>query len=473
MSPDAVDYAGASLWTLIGERLKRSPDASMICDEYGRRLTFAEFALQAEQTAASLQLLGIAPGAVVAWQLTTRLESAVLLAALSRLDVVQVPIVPLFRARELRFIFEETRPDFTFTLGVLGQFDYTAMSRKVVAELGLSTRVLTLSDIPPVGDVAALPPEPQSGSAVRWIFSTSGTSGKPKCVCHTDQTLMAAAELLGIGVNLTSRDTTTTNYPIAHCGGPVCVMGQMIFGNRTVYTEQFQPEAAVALYRREGVTVAGAGLPFYQAYLAEQRKSPGVPVIPTLRALQGGGGPAPARIHHDIQRELGVPLLHVLGMTEALTLTRHPDSDIEDRAHTVGVPGDGFQRGVPADRPRAHDVGLEDDLMQRLVGHAVPIQRSPAGRNTRHYSAAAIPFVVLQELDQFPAFGQRVLAAVVEADTPNRNDWFSAVPQVRPVLVVLANPHPIHQRFPVVDDVAHLTGLQTRQVVHHGVGTAV
>jgi acyl-CoA synthetase (AMP-forming)/AMP-acid ligase II len=337
----------------------------MICDEYDRRLTFAEFALQAEKTAASLQLLGIAPGAVVAWQLTTRLESAVLLAALSRLDVVQVPIVPLFRARELRFIFEETRPDFAFTLGVLGQFDYTAMTREVVAERGLSTRVLTLSDIPPGGDVAALPPEPQSGCAVRWIFSTSGTSGKPKCVCHTDQTLMAAAELLGIGVNLTSRDTTTTNYPIAHCGGPVCVMGQMIFGNRTVYTEQFQPEAAVALYRREGVTVAGAGLPFYQAYLAEQRKSPGVPVIPTLRALQGGGGPAPAQIHHDIQRELGVPLLHVLGMTEGLTLTRHPDSDIEDRAHTVGVPGDGVEMVIVDAEGRPLQPGVSGEILVR------------------------------------------------------------------------------------------------------------
>jgi acyl-CoA synthetase (AMP-forming)/AMP-acid ligase II len=340
----AVDYAGASFWSLIRERLKRSPDAAMICDEHGRRLAFSEFAMQAERTAASLQLLGIAPGAVVAWQLTTRLESAVLLAALSRLDVVQVPIVPLFRTREVGFIFEETRPDFAFTPGVLNQFDYTAMTREVVTNLRLSTRVLTVADISSGGDVAALPPVPESGSKVRWIFSTSGTSGKPKCVCHTDQSLMAAAELLGVGMNLTSRDTTTTNYPIAHCGGPVSVMGQMIFGNRTVYTEQFQPEAAVALYRREGVTVAGTGLPFYQAYLAEQRKSPGVPIIPTLRALQGGGGPAPAQIHHDIQRELGVPLLHVLGMTEGLTLTRHPaDSDIEDRAHTVGVPGDGVE----------------------------------------------------------------------------------------------------------------------------------
>lgn len=362
---DALDYAGESFWTLIRERIKRSPNASMLCDEHGRRLTFAEFAMQAEQTAAALRLLGIAQGAVVAWQLSTRLESAVFLAALSRLDVVQVPIVPLFRARELRFIFEETRPDFAFTPGILNQFDYSAMTRDVVVEMGLSTRVMKLSDIPPGGDVGALPPIPLSGSTMRWIFSTSGTTGRPKGVCHTDQSLMAAAHLLGVGVNLTSHDTTTTNYPIAHCGGPVCVMGQMIFGNRTVYTEQFQSKAAVALYRKEGVTVAGAGLTFYKAYLTEQRNSPGVPIIPTLRALQGGGGPAPAQIHHDIQRELGVPLLHVLGMTEALTLTRHPESDIEDRAHTVGVPGDGVDMIIVDAAGQPVPAGVSGELLVR------------------------------------------------------------------------------------------------------------
>jgi acyl-coenzyme A synthetase/AMP-(fatty) acid ligase len=340
---DFIAYIGESMWTLILKRIERSPEAPMICDEQGRRVTFSGFRLQAEKLAAGLQFLGIAAGDVVAWQLTTRLETALLLAALSRLGAVQVPIVPLFRARELGFIFRETRPVLAFTPGILGRVDYATMTRGAVAETGLSTRVLSPLDIPLDHDVAALPPVPQSGTAVRWIFSTSGTTGKPKGVCHTDQSLMAAAHLLGLGLKLTDRDTITMNYPIAHCGGPVSVMMQMIFGNRAVYTQQFQPEAAVALYRKEGVTLAGTGLPFYLAYLTEQRKSPSAPVIPTLRALHGGGGLASAQVHYDVARELGVPLLHVLGMTEALTLTRHPDGCIEDRAQTVGVPGDGVE----------------------------------------------------------------------------------------------------------------------------------
>lgn len=349
-----IDFKGLSLWSLIRKRVERTPDAPMTCDEHGRRLTFAQFATEAERIAAGLHSLGVTVDVGVGWQLTTRLESALLMVALSRLGAVQIPVVPLFRSRELGFVYGETRPLFAFSSGVLNGFDYVEMTRATTEGLALSTRVLTLRDIPADCDVAALPPAPESGNEVRWIFSTSGTTGKPKCVCHTDQSLMAAAHLLGSGMKLTAADIVTMNYPIAHGGGPVSVMMQMIFGHRTVYTEQFQPEAAVELYRKERVTVAGTGLPFYQAYLAEQRKSPATPIIPTLRALQGGGGPASPQIHHDVLRELGVPLFHVYGMTEGLTITRHPDGDIEDRAHSVGAPGEGTE--IEIVDPQGHRV---------------------------------------------------------------------------------------------------------------------
>jgi cyclohexanecarboxylate-CoA ligase len=362
---DPIGYVGETMWTLISKRIGRSPDAPMICDENGCRVTFAEFARKAENMAAGLHSLGIVPGDVVAWQLSTRLDTALLLTALSRLGAVQAPIVPLFRSRELGFIFADTRPVLAIAAGIHNQFDYTDMTRRVVAELGLSTRVLCPRDIPESGELAALPPPPASGTAVRWIFSTSGTTGRPKGVCHTDQSLMAAAHLLGSGLKLTAADTITMNFPIAHCGGPVSVMMQMMSGHRAVYTEQFQPEAAVALYRKEGVTVAGTALPFYLAYLAEQRKSPGAPVMPMLRALQGGGGPVSAQVHYDVQRELGVPLLHVLGMTEALTLTRQPDGDIDDRARSVGVPGDGVQIVIVDEHGERVAQGVSGEILVR------------------------------------------------------------------------------------------------------------
>ena len=51
--------------------------------------------------------------------------------------------------------------------------------------------------------------------------------------------------------------------------------------------ERYVPAEAVAAYRELGVTMCGGSTAFYQMYLAEQRKSPDAPIIPTLNRVSG------------------------------------------------------------------------------------------------------------------------------------------------------------------------------------------
>ena len=51
--------------------------------------------------------------------------------------------------------------------------------------------------------------------------------------------------------------------------------------------------------------MAGGGTAFYQMYLAEQRKQPDTPIIPTLRDRRGGGAPKPPELYYEVQREIG------------------------------------------------------------------------------------------------------------------------------------------------------------------------
>jgi len=41
-----------------------------------------------------------------------------------------------------------------------------------------------------------------------------------------------------------------------------------------------------------------------RAFLAEQRKQPGQPILPTLRLMSGGGAPKPPELHYEVQREI-------------------------------------------------------------------------------------------------------------------------------------------------------------------------
>ncbi len=97
-----------TLWELIERRASATPEALFAVDEHDRRLSFARFHLTAERVAAALHGRGVSEGAPIAWQLPTTLEALVLCAALARLGAVQVPILPILRAREVGFALRQT-----------------------------------------------------------------------------------------------------------------------------------------------------------------------------------------------------------------------------------------------------------------------------------------------------------------------------------------------------------------------------
>ena len=53
--------------------------------------------------------------------------------------------------------------------------------------------------------------------------------------------------------------------------------------------------------------MAGGGPAFYQMYLAEQRKQPDTPIIPSLRLLSGGGAPKPPEMYNEVMQRDGHP----------------------------------------------------------------------------------------------------------------------------------------------------------------------
>ena len=78
-----------TFWGLVDARADATPDALFGLDEAGRTLTFAALRAGAERTAAALVESGVRAGDVVSWVLPTRLEAAVLMAALARVGAVR------------------------------------------------------------------------------------------------------------------------------------------------------------------------------------------------------------------------------------------------------------------------------------------------------------------------------------------------------------------------------------------------
>ncbi|MFC8197371.1 class I adenylate-forming enzyme family protein [Streptomyces sp. NPDC057298] len=340
MPTDTAHSLGASrtFWELVERRAALTPDRPVLLQD-DRTLTFGELRSGAERTAAGLHDRGVRPGSVVAWQLPTRIETVVLAMALARLGVVQSPVIPFYRDREVAFAVRESGAAHFAVPGRWRGFDHTAMAERVGAR-----GVFEAYDSLPEGDPAVLPPPPASGTDVRWIYWTSGTTSDPKGVLHTDRSLIAGGSCLAHALHLRADDVGSIAFPFAHIGGPDYLVMLLLYGFPAVLFEKFALPESLEGFRKHGVTVAGGSTAFYSMFLAEQRKQPGTKLVPTLRLLAGGGAPKPPEIHHAVVREMGVRLTHGYGMTEVPMITMgSPDDSEENLATTEGRPPEGME----------------------------------------------------------------------------------------------------------------------------------
>ncbi|MFB7932768.1 class I adenylate-forming enzyme family protein [Streptomyces sp. NPDC056039] len=327
-----------TLWELVTRRAALTPDRPLFLED-DRALTFGGLHARAERVAAGLYGMGVRPGTVVAWQLPTRIETALLSFALARLGAVQTPVIPFYRDREVGFALRESRAEFFAVPGVWRGFDHGEMARR----LGAKGVFEAYADLPD-GDPSILPPPPSDGTAVRWIYWTSGTTSDPKGVLHTDRSLIAGGSCLAHALRPSGDDVGSIAFPYAHIGGPDYTVMLLLYGFPAVLFEQFALPDALESYRRHGVTMAGGSTAFYSMFLTEQRKQPGTPVIPTLRLLAGGGAPKPPELYHSVIREMGVQLTHGYGMTEVPMITMgDPDDTPELLAMTEGRPPEGME----------------------------------------------------------------------------------------------------------------------------------
>jgi acyl-CoA synthetase (AMP-forming)/AMP-acid ligase II len=330
-----------TLWQLIEERARATPEARMAVDPSGREIDFATYREAALRTAGGLVDLGVGPGVTVSWMLTTRIESLILIGALSRLDAIQNPILPIYRTREVRFIATQCRPHLLILPNAAPTFDYPEMGREIAAELGeLST--LVVDNALPGNDDAILPPPPPclpaDELAVRWLFYTSGTTADPKGAQHTDASLWPAAKGMCLGLQIDSDDRVAFVFPLTHIGGINWLQASLATGCSLILIENFAAPETMSILRQTEMTLATAGTVFHEAYLKAHRESAEKPLFPSVRAMTGGGAPKPPQLHYDVRREMGgAGIISGYGLTECPIITMASIGDPDDKlAETEG-----------------------------------------------------------------------------------------------------------------------------------------
>ncbi|HVX22938.1 MAG TPA: AMP-binding protein [Acidimicrobiales bacterium] len=372
---DADTITGArTIWELVDRRAAASADRPMLIDAADRQMTFGQFRDRAEVVAAGLLARGVRPGSVASWQLPTRIDTVVLSIALSRLGVVQNPIIHLYREREVGFALRQTGSRLFAVPSAWRGTDYVALADRALAGVPAEDRpeLLVVDDGLPEGDPSTLPPPPEGTAPeeapIRWIYYTSGSTADPKGVRHTDQTLIAGGWGLASALDMSADDVGSIAFPFAHIAGPDYLVTMLSVGFPAVLVEAFSVPDVLPLFRRHSVTMVGGSTAFYVAYLAEQRKQPGVPILPTLRLMSGGGAPKPPEIHAEVRDEIGGRgVVHGYGMTEVpMIVNGSPHDTDEQLANTDGRPVEGAEvRIVRLDDGQVAAAGEEGEIRVR------------------------------------------------------------------------------------------------------------
>jgi cyclohexanecarboxylate-CoA ligase len=317
-----------SVWGIVEGTAKEHPNRVLLADDHGRTLTSLGLKNEAERVAAGLLGLGMAPGDVMSWQLPTTIEAAVLMMACARIGIVQNPVIPMLRHREVGLISEQLGTRLLLVPERWRDFDHAEMGR----ELGLEVVAFDYespieASTPmrlPVGDPTALPSMPISVDECRWIYFSSGTTAAPKGARHSDSSVMASGLGMVERLGFDETDVYPVAWPFTHIGGIAMLTAALQTGVRLVLFDTFDPATSADRMAAHGPTMFGSAVPFFRAFIKAQKRHGTEALFPNVRGCVGGGAPIPSQVNDEL-----IEMFGVTGVVGAYGLTEFPMATCE------------------------------------------------------------------------------------------------------------------------------------------------
>ncbi|MCA0241624.1 MAG: AMP-binding protein [Proteobacteria bacterium] len=299
--------------------------------ERSRRFSYREFGDAVARAAAALRGLGIGAGDIVAVQLPNWWEFVVVSLAANRIGAVVNPLMPIFREREMAYMLGFAEAKVLIVPKLFRGFDHAAMTRALQRELPALQHVIVVDgdgddgfDRVLLSGTERIEPAPASPvlapDAAAVVMFTSGTTGSPKGVMHSTNTLMACNRSLAARFGLTTDDVLLACSPLGHMTGYAAVMLLGLnLGATVVLQDVWDAKRGVTIMADEGLTYTAASTPFLNDIC--EAVAGGAPRPVALRSFLCGGAPIPPVLIERAARELKLKVCSLWGMTESLSST--------------------------------------------------------------------------------------------------------------------------------------------------------
>ena len=266
----------------LAEAAQRAPQRIVLID--GECRVDCQSLYEQAATLAQALLARMPTGSVVSFMLPNWHEATVIYLAATMAGMVVNPILPSLRDRELLFILNDANVRMIFVPSVFGRHDYASMLTRVIAQMDSPPEVVVVRDEAPARHTSFLSllhrPPPAAGlptldpDAVSMILYTSGTTGRPKGVLHSHNSMHALICQLRDHWQVRPGDRFLVPSPIAHIGGSIYAFEcPLLLGASAVLMDRWNADEAVQLIRSKHCTTISAATPFLEQILAAAERA--------------------------------------------------------------------------------------------------------------------------------------------------------------------------------------------------------
>lgn len=348
-------WRSETIYALVATQARQSPDKFAIRDR-SRRLTYAQLIQEADTLARALQHRGVKPGQRVAVWVASRVEVAVALLACSRNGFVCCPSLHRdHTVGDVADLLERVRAS---ALIVQRGFGADSDRNDIVARAKAIPSIQHIYVLGPVeehgGNPMAVPwstdaadttnqaPVDGDPDAVVYLAFTSGTTGAPKGVMHSDNTLLANARTISKDWSIDARSNVYTLSTLSHNLGFGAMIMTLIVGGELVVHDLPRGASLLDRLRETGATFL-FGVPTHAIDLLSDMRSRQADERPRLAGFRISGAPAPAWVINELL-SYGIKPQLGYGMTETCSHQyTHPNDDTKLLNETVGRACAGYQ----------------------------------------------------------------------------------------------------------------------------------